>query len=276
MCPTKQKQSLDTQINARMHAGGKRGVLSHLLDFVLPPVCIHCHKPIEAHGHLCAPCWQKVHFITHPLCDATGLPLPYDSEPIATGPRKNRQKLFSAQALAHPPDYDRARAVALFNDVQRSLIHGLKYSDRREGLGLFGRWLVVAGRELLEDTDLIVPVPLYRGRLWQRRFNQSALLSHEINQLTGIPIDVLALKRHRATRSQVGLSERARRANVTGAFTLSSRKRAQINGKNILLIDDVLTTGSTVDACTRTLKKAGAARVDVLVLARAGNLTGEI
>ena len=144
-----------------------------------------------------------------PFVMRPGLPLPYDSEPIVPGPRRNRQKQFSAQALAHPPDYDRARAVALFNDVLRTLIHGLKYSDRREGLELFGRWLVVAGRELLEDTDLIVPVPLYRGRLWQRRFNQSALLSHEINRLTGVPVDVLALKRHRATRSQVGLSTRA-------------------------------------------------------------------
>ncbi|MCP4933795.1 MAG: ComF family protein [bacterium] len=264
------------QINAHMHVSGKRGVLSHLLDFILPPVCIHCHIPIAVHGHLCAPCWQKINFITHPLCDTTGLPLPYDSEPITPELRKNRQKQFSAQALAYPPDYDRARAVALFDDVLRALIHGLKYGDRREGLGLFGRWLVVAGRELLEDTDLIMPVPLYRGRLWQRRFNQSALLSHEINRLTGVPVEVLALKRHRATRSQVGLSEHARRANVTGAFTLSQKKRNQINGQNILLIDDVLTTGSTVDACTRTLKKAGAARVDVLVLARAGNLASKL
>ena len=276
MCPTKQKHALEEEINVRMHARAKRGVISHLLDIVLPPVCIHCHKPIAAHGHLCASCWQKVHFITHPLCDATGLPLPYDSDSFAPGSQKARPKQVSAQALAHPPDYDRARAVALFGDVLRSLVHGLKYSDRREGLGLFGRWLVIAGRELLEDTDLIVPVPLYRGRLWQRRFNQSALLSLEINKLTGVPVDVMALKRHRATRSQVGLSERARRANVTGAFTLSQKKRARIKGKNILLIDDVLTTGSTVDACTRTLKKAGAARVDVLVLARAGNLAGDL
>ncbi len=275
MCPTKQKQSLERQINARMRERAKQGVLSRLLDVALPPVCIHCHKPIAAHGHLCAPCWQSVHFITHPLCDATGLPLPYDSQPLVSGLRKKRSKQLSAQALAHPPDYDRARAVALFNDVLRSLIHGLKYSDRREGLGLFGRWLLLAGRELLEDADLIMPVPLYRGRLWQRRFNQSALLSLELHKLTGVPVDVLALKRHRATRSQVGLSEQARRANVTGAFTLSPKHRTQIEHKNILLIDDVLTTGSTVDACTRALKKAGAAKVDVLVLARAGNLAGE-
>ena len=271
MCSTRQKQFLDAQINARMHAGVKRGMLSHLLDFVLPPVCIHCQNPIATHDHLCAACWQEVHFITHPLCDATGLPLPYDSEPFTSSPQADRPKQLSAQAISHPPDYDRARAVAVFNDVLRALVHGLKYGDRREGLGLFGRWLVGAGRELLADTDLLVPVPLYRGRLWQRRFNQSALLSYEIARLTGLPVDVMALKRHRATRSQIGLSEQARRKNVTGAFTLAPRHHDQFSNKNILLIDDVLTTGSTVDACARTLKKAGAARVDVLVLARAGN-----
>ena len=119
-----------------------------------------------------------------------------------------------------------------------------------------------------------MPVPLYRGRLWARRFNQSALLCFELAKLTGLPVNVLALKRHRATRSQVGLSEHARRKNVTGAFALAPAKHPLVKGRNILLIDDVLTTGSTVDACTRALKKAGAARVDVLVLARAGNLDG--
>ena len=276
MCPTKQNQLFDAQLNTRMHDRAKRGMLSTLLDFILPPVCIHCHKPIAEHGHLCAPCWQQVHFISHPLCDATGLPLPYDSASLGQEPQNSRPKQISAQALAHPPQYDRARAVALFGDVLRTLVHGLKYSDRREGLGLYGRWLVGAGRELLHDTDLILPVPLYRGRLWQRRFNQSALLSFEVSRLTGLPVDVLALKRHRSTRSQVGLSERARRANVTGAFTLTPNKRAMVANKNILLIDDVLTTGSTVDACSKTLKKAGASRVDVLVLARAGNLAGSL
>jgi ComF family protein len=175
-------------------------------------------------------------------------------------------------ALAHPPRYDRARSVAMFSDVTRSLIHGFKYGDRREGLPLFGRWLVIAGHELINDCDLLVPVPLYRFRLWQRRFNQAALLSYEVARLTGRPVQMLALKRRKSTRSQVGLSERQRRKNVAGAFAVIDRKRTHLEGKNILLIDDVLTTGATVDACAIALKKAGARQVDVLVLARAGKL----
>ncbi len=264
------KQSRTARITRRLGATMRRSRLSRLLDLILPPICIHCHKPILEHSNLCGSCWSRVHFITPPLCDITGLPLPYDSQNEGKDNCSTRTRQVSARALSHPPLYDRARAVALFGDVLRSLIHGFKYSDQREGLSLFGRWLVLAGQDLLEEADLIVPVPLYRGRLWQRRFNQAALLSFEVSELTGIPVDVLALKRRRATRSQVGLTERQRRKNVTGAFALIPRKKALVTGRNILLIDDVLTTGSTVDACSKALKKAGAARVDVLVLARAG------
>ncbi len=269
MRDTRQKQDRERELNKRLKASSQRSQLSHWLDFILPPVCIHCHKPIAEQGQLCAPCWQKVHFICAPLCDVTGLPLPYDLQP--SGPR-NRQ--VCALALAQPPKYDRARSVALFTDVMRTLVHGLKYGDRREGLHLFGRWLMLAGKDFLNDADLIIPVPLYRVRLWQRRFNQAALLSFELSRMTGIPVNVLALKRNRATRSQVGLTERQRRANVTGAFTLTPQQATLVKGRNIILIDDVLTTGSTVDACSQTLKKAGASRVDVLVLARAGTLDG--
>lgn len=271
---TKQKQLRDEEIASRLLASSKRSHLSRLLDFVLPPVCIHCHKPIAEQGNLCGICWSKVNFIAAPLCDVTGLPLPYDTEPFDNNRDGTSPRHISALALSHPPVYDRARSVALFGDVLRTLIHGLKYGDRREGLTLFGRWMVMAGRDLLGDADLIIPVPLYRARLWQRRFNQSALLSFELAKLTGLPVNVLALKRHRATRSQVGLSERQRRKNVTGAFTIAPKKHDLVKGRNILLIDDVLTTGSTVDACSKALKKAGAKNVDVLVLARTGSLDG--
>lgn len=248
---------------------GSGGVFSRLLDLFLPPVCINCHRPVSDHSHLCFECWPRVHFITPPLCDITGLPLPYDPDPQSTN-----APLLSAVAISHPPDYDRARAVALFDDVMRTLVHGLKYGDRREGLALFGRWLALAGRELLTDADLILPVPLYPWRLWQRRFNQAALLSLELASLTGIALDVMALQRQKATRSQIGLREHQRRRNVAGAFALAPQKAELVKDKNILLVDDVLTTGSTADACARTLKKAGARRVDVLVLARSGNISG--
>ncbi len=123
-------------------------------------------------------------------------------------------------------------------------------------------------RELLADADLIVPVPLYRSRLWSRRFNQSALLARAVGRLTGVPVDCFLLGRVKRTPSQVGLTAEQRRRNVAGAFRVMGA-RGQLKGKRIVVVDDVITTGATADACARTLKRAGAARVDVLALARA-------
>jgi ComF family protein len=173
--------------------------------------------------------------------------------------------LLSAAAIANPPRYDRARAVARYSATMRDLIHSFKYGDRHEGLPLFGRWLAGAGAELLADADLIVPVPLYRARLWSRRFNQSALLAREVGKLSGVPVDCFLLARVKRTETQVGLTAAQRRKNVSGAFRVA-RDRASLRGRRLLLIDDVITTGATAEACART---PGAASVDVLALARA-------
>jgi ComF family protein len=151
----------------------------------------------------------------------------------------------------------------------RELIQSFKYHDRHEGVPLFGRWLNKAGAELLADAGLIVPVPLYSWRLWSRRFNQSAMLAHEVGRLAGLPVDCSALKRVKRTISQVGLSPDQRRRNVAGAFGVPKALASAIKGKNIVVIDDVITTGATAEACARALRRAGAARVDVLALARA-------
>jgi ComF family protein len=163
--------------------------------------------------------------------------------------------------------YDRARAVAVFSSGMQELIHGLKYSDRHDGRRLFGRWLVAAGAELLADADVLVPVPLNRWRLLSRRFNQSALLAQEVARLSGVDYAPLALSRVRATASQVGMTREERRRNVTGAFAVPARAVGQVAGRRIVLVDDVITTGATVQAAARVLKAAGAARVDVLALA---------
>src|SRR5690606_26585021 len=172
-------------------------------------------------------------------------------------------------ALAHPPAWDRARAVAHYSGAMRTLVHRLKYADRHDARTLLGRWLVEAGRELLSGAELIVPVPLSRLRLLQRRFNQAAVLAGELSRQTGVATDPLILTRTRSTRSQVGMTRDQRRRNVAGAFAV--HRRAALRGRNLLLIDDVVTTGATVDACARTLKRAGAARVDVLALALVTN-----
>jgi ComF family protein len=234
--------------------------LSPLADLLLPPVCIVCRTRIGGHGLICGACFGKIEFIAPPLCDRLGVPLPYD---VGEG------KQLSATAIAKPPVYDRARAVARYASIMRELIQSFKYRDRHEGLPLFGRWLTKAGAELLADADLIVPVPLYSWRLWSRRFNQSAMLAHEVARLAQVPVDCLALQRVRRTISQVGLSPDQRRRNVAGAFKVPHSRVSAVAGKSIVLIDDVITTGATADACARALRRAGAARVDVLALARA-------
>jgi predicted amidophosphoribosyltransferase len=152
-----------------------RMVLHGVADFLLPPVCIACRARIGSHGLLCCDCFAKIDFIVPPLCARIGVPLPYD----AGAP------YLSAAAIAAPPVYDRARAVARYSETMRDLIQSFKYRDRQEGLSLFGRWLARAGAELLSDADLIVPVPLYRARLWWRRFNQSAMLAQGLSRETG-------------------------------------------------------------------------------------------
>jgi ComF family protein len=169
--------------------------------------------------------------------------------------------------MADPPVYDRARAVAHFDGVVRDLIHRLKYGDRHDARRLFARWLSDAGKELLQDCDLIVPVPLNRWRLLRRRFNQAALLAGELEKLTGIRCEPLVLTRPRRTPRQVGLTDVQRRRNMAGAFAVESGRAQTIDGRRVLLIDDVITTGATVAACARALKQAGAARVDALALA---------
>jgi ComF family protein len=242
-------------------AEAMRTALAACADLIVPPCCLVCRARVGGHHLLCAGCWRQVHFIRPPLCDVLGIPLPFD-----TGGRT-----LSAAAVAHPPAYNRARAVAHYSGAMRTLVHQLKYADRHDARTLLGRWLAEAGRELLPGTDMLVPVPLSRWRLIQRQFNQAALLAGELARQTGIPMTPLALKRVRATRSQVGMTRDQRRRNVSGAFQVPQRARAALRGRNVLLIDDVVTTGATVEACARALRRAGAARVDVLALALVTN-----
>ncbi len=231
--------------------------LTPLLDLVVPPLCLSCHTPMAAHDTLCPDCWRGIDFIRPPLCERLGLPLSYDA---GAG-------TLSAAAIAEPPDYARARAVARFDGVMRHLIHDLKFHDRSDGLKLFGRWLSEAGGELLRDADVIVPVPLHRLKLVRRRFNQAAELANEVSQLAGVPVAPLALVRTRRTASQPGLTREQRRNNVKGAFTVPARAASTIAGRRVLLVDDVITTGATVSAAARALRAAGAREVDVLALA---------
>lgn len=235
-----------------------RPLLGRVTDLLLPPLCISCRAHIGHHGLLCGPCFAKIDFIAPPICPRLGVPLPYDAG----------EGSLSAAALASPPVYDRARAAARYSETMRELIQSFKYRDRHEGLPLFARWLSKAGAELLVDADLIVPVPLYPLRLWWRRFNQSAMLAAALSGLCGVPADCFLLRRVRRTASQVGLTADQRRRNVAGAFKVDKLRAGLVRGKKIVVVDDVITSGATAEACARALKRSKAARVDVLALAR--------
>jgi len=241
----------------RRAAAAARVVLRTALDLALPPLCAACREPVEGRA-LCPACWSKLSFITRPYCERLGIPFVYDPGP----------GILSMEAIADPPAYQRARAAVRFDEISRALVHALKYSDRLDLAPMMGRWVSHAGRELLAEADALVPVPLHWRRLWARRFNQSAMLAAAISAESGVPIAAGVLKRVKPTAQQVGLSRTERAANVQGAFRVPPEDRGAVAGRRLVLVDDVLTSGATVDGCARALLRAGAANVDVLIFAR--------
>lgn len=231
-----------------------------LVDALLPPRCLASGEIVDRQGQLGANAWSAINFISNPLCARCGLP-------FAFGPDDDADYSCGA-CLADPPAYDRGRAVFQYDDASRAMILAFKHGDRMEGAPAFAAWMARAGAELLPDTDLIVPVPLHRKRLFRRRYNQSAVLAQALAKLCGTPVAVDALVRTRHTPPMGGLNRDARQRNLQGAIAVRPDRAAMLAGRNILLIDDVLTTGATAQACTRALRKAGVLRVDMLTLAR--------
>jgi len=241
-------------LKARLRVVG-RGIL----DFVFPPLCAACRSPVNKTHNLCARCWGRINFISEPMCVICGFPFEFDVE----------TETLCAACQQRLPAFDRARALMRYDDASRDPILVLKRADRLDLVPAFARWVSGAGRDLIQDADVILPVPLHRWRLWHRRFNQSALIALSLGKLAGKPVDCFVLVRTRATPSQGDMpSAAARRRNVQGAFGVRSDRAGRLHGKSVLLVDDVFTTGSTIEACARTLKRAGAARVLVLTVAR--------
>ena len=227
------------------------------LDLLLPPQCLSCRQIVAAPGTLCGACFAKLRFLSAPCCATCGLPFEFDP---------GGADALCGSCIRERPAYDRARAVFRYDDASRGLVLAFKHGDRIDAAPAYARWLARAGDVLIADADVIAPVPLHWTRLFHRRYNQSALLANALARLVGRPAAPDLLRRRRRTPSQGGLGRVERMRNVRGAFAL--RTGWTVAGKRILLIDDVLTTGATVEACATALRKAGAVSVDVLTLAR--------
>jgi ComF family protein len=233
-------------------------MFARALDLFFPPQCLSCEALVPTHGTLCLSCWQKMQFIADPICTCCGHPFEY-----AMG-----ESVLCGNCMRARPVYARARSVFRYDDMSRALVLKLKYHDQLQLAPVYGVWLAKAGRELIEASDVIIPVPLYYWRFVGRRYNQAALLAQALAKKTGQPVLLDAIRRLRATESQSGLTFAQRRDNVKGAFAANEKYISAIKGKSILLIDDVMTTGATLGQCAKTLLDAGAVSVNVLTLAR--------
>lgn len=241
-------------------ASAARKAGERALDILYPPVCIACRRATESHFGLCPDCWTKMRFIEKPFCERLGSPFDVDL---------GQPGLLSPEAIANPPVFSRARSVVRFDDgPARLIVHRLKYYDRLEIARPVGRWMARAGAEILDDADLLAPVPMHRLRLLGRKHNQAALLAQAISRATGVPAEMRALERVKATPPQVGLSRAQRATNLQGAFRAGEAGRLAVLDRKIVLVDDVMTSGATANAAARVLLRAGARRVDVLTFAR--------
>ncbi|WP_282604189.1 ComF family protein [Pelagibius sp. Alg239-R121] len=255
-----------------------RGMLAHMqtvtmiarraLDAVLPPTCAKCRVVVERNGTVCADCWKDLRFLAPPWCHSCGFPFEFEGAETVSQGRGNADAPLCADCLHKPKSFDRARAALGYDDASRALILAFKHADRTETAMTLANWMALAGGDLLAAADVVVPVPLHWRRLFLRRYNQSALLAQKLAQSRGIAFHALVLERRRATRPQGHLSGTARHRNVAGAFRVRPSQRGQIEGRRVLLVDDVYTTGATIAACVASLRAGGAAAVDVLTLAR--------
>ncbi|MDE2580883.1 MAG: ComF family protein [Rhodospirillales bacterium] len=230
------------------------------LDVLLPPECLTCDAPVAAAGLFCAACFLATTLINDPVCARCGLP-------FASAGAAGRDGVCAA-CRERPPAFAAARAAFLYDAGARRLILPFKHADRPEIAARLAPFLHRAGRALLDQADLLVPVPLHRRRLFARRYNQAALLALALGRRARRPVVVDALRRLRPTDRLEGKTATQRAAALEGAFAVRPARGARLAGRRVLLIDDVLTSGATANACAAALLQAGAQRVDVLAAAR--------
>jgi len=236
-----------------------RGAGAFMLNAIIPNACPVTGEPLLQAGALSAAAWERIKFIDDPVCVRCGAPFAHDFGEGAE----------CASCIADPPAFDRARAGVVYDAASHALIVGFKHADRTDYGPMLAGWLARAGAGMVNASSILAPVPLHRSRLFSRRFNQSADLAQRVARLTGARFSPRFFERLRQTPSQKGMSADQRRRNVAGAIGVRQARAGEAEGAHIVIVDDVMTTGATLSACARAARKAGAARVDAVVLARA-------
>jgi ComF family protein len=243
-------------------AAGVKKTLASLcgaaIDVILPPRCVATGEIVDAQGTVSPSFWPSLQFIEEPCCVTCGIPFSFSAT----------AGMLCAACIEREPLFDRSRSATVYNDASRKMILSFKYGDRLHAVHTFVPWMMRAGKEMVERADIILPVLLHYRRLWERRFNQSALLACEIGKRSGKSYLPDGLLRTRHTLPQQGLNFKERGKNVRGAFSVNPLHLPRLKKRNILLVDDVFTSGATLNECARVLKAAEAARVDVLTIAR--------
>lgn len=235
------------------------GLLSQIIKIFLPPRCIKCGAILSDDDGLCSECFNQLNFITAPYCYKCGHPF----EQAAS----TKKMLCASCAKKNKTPFRLNRSALYYDDISKDLILALKFMDKTENAKTLAKWLNMAGYDIWQEgVDVLVPVPLHYKRLIKRRYNQSALLVKELSKLTGIKADYTSLIKHKSTKPQVQFSGHERVKNVRGAFSVKHIEK--IKGKRVVLIDDVMITGSTLKECALALKSAGAKSVDTLTVAR--------
>lgn len=233
-------------------------LLAPVIDFVFPPRCPLCGAGVGAHAGLCGACWSELSIPGEPSCRACNRPF---GEGVVAGS-------ICAPCLADPPRHDGIAAATLYNEASRKLVLAFKHGSRLGLAQLMARLMAARLGQSLGEEWIVVPVPLHRWRLWRRGYNQAAVLAQELARLTGKTLAVDVLERRRATVSLGGLGRSARRRELAGAIGISRSGKAIVHGRRVVLVDDVLTSGATSDACIAVLRRAGAEKVVVACFAR--------
>ena len=249
-------QDRDQRIEAML--AGAKAAGRFAVDLLLPPRCLACGDLVTEPSSVCGSCWSSLDFITKPYCAYCGYPFEYEVGEAAV----------CAGCEASPPRFDRARAAMRYNEASKPLLLRFKHTDKAELAPVLARFMARAGPELLSSADLIAPVPLHRWRLLRRRYNQAALLAKLLAAEAGRPFlpELLVRRRNTPPQGQLGRGGRAR--NVAGAFAVTPRHHEDLIGRRVLLVDDVMTSGATANACAAVLKRNGAEQVLLLTAAR--------